>query len=157
LTPRPAINHLRPFLLSLALILFAGSAPAADNPDPKQRLKIVFEIHSGTDAAFEGFLAKMEALQKTFADLANIAVVATSDGVGLLQRGDDRLNARLAKLADRGIDFIACRQALTAREMNSADLLGFARTVPSGSAELGKLRQQGWAFVADGENYVSNL
>jgi intracellular sulfur oxidation DsrE/DsrF family protein len=145
------------FLSILLFTLFTTFAPAADRPEPEQRLKIVFEIHSGTDFAFEGFLAKMEGHQKTFAHLADIAVVATADGVGLLREGNLSLNARLAALADRGIDFIACSQALEELKMDSADLVRFARTVRSGPRELEKLKEQGWAHVADGENYVSNL
>lgn len=145
------------FWLSLVLTLFPTFAPAADRPGPEPRLKIVFEIHSGTDFAFEGFLAKMEGHQRTFAHLAEIAVVATADGVGLLREGNPKLNARLATLADHGIDFIACSQALEGLEMDRADLLLFARIVRSGPRELEKLKEQGWALVADGEDYVSNL
>lgn len=151
----------RLLVLGLALIVGSLYAPrqlhAADNPGSERRLKIVFEINSGTDVAFEIFLANMEGLQKNFSDLADIAVVATSEGTGLLRTGNNPFESRLAKLADRGIDFMVCRAGLQELEVEPAELLGFARTVRSGGDEVEKLKEQGWAHVGDGETYVSHF
>lgn len=157
--PKPGTLR-RLVVQGLGLCLLTGFTPigAANAPETREnRLKIVFEMASDPDIASEKFVSNVEGLQKDFSNLANISVVASSQGVAMLQAKDNSLESRLAKLADLGVDFMVCSQGLEELEMEVSDLLSFARTVRSGSKEIERLKEQGWACVRDGESYVSHF
>lgn len=121
------------------------------------RLKIVFELTNGQETALDAFVSDVEGLRKHSGSLAAITVIASSEGVALLRAGEDKLQQRLAKLADQGVDFVVCETSLEAANLTDGDLLGFARLVKTGNKEVERLEAQGWARVRDGDSYVSHL
>lgn len=142
------------FLAGILIGVLLASTPAFAADSEQRRLRIAFEISS--DSAFAAFVANVEGLQKNFGELADISVIACSRGAGLLRAGNP-LEARLAKLADQGVDFVVGSEGLAEVEMSPSDLVPFARTVRSGYQEIKQLQEQGWAWVGDGESYVSHL
>lgn len=143
--------------LGLAVTIFATLIPIASADPEVRRVKVVFEMTNGHEGVFDSFVANVEGLQKHSGSLADITVVASSQGVELFRTGDEGLQQRLAKLADRGVDFVVCQSGLEQAGITAPDLLGFARIVRSGSDEVERLENQGWARVRDGESYVSHL
>lgn len=141
----------------LFLAFLGALLPVAASASDSGRLRIVFEFSNGQETAFDAFVANVEGLQENSGTLADITVVAISQGVGLLKSGEGSLQERLSKLADRGVDFVVCQKGLEAAGIESTDLLVFARIVRSGAEEVERLETQGWARVADGESYVSHL
>lgn len=144
------------FLLGVIGVAFSTCAPVNANEAPA-RLKIVFEMTLESSEAFGALVTDLEGLQKNFGEVTDITVVASSEGVKLYKIAGNVLQPRLAKLADRGVDFIACEQGLEEAAMETSDLLAFVRTVRSGREEVDQLEKQGWARVRSGESYVSHL
>jgi len=79
-------------------------------------------------------------------DDIGIAVLANSEAVrGLLPGAEGA--ARIGPLSDRGVEFIACRNALRALGIAPDSLPAFVMVVPSGVVELVKRQAAGYAYI----------
>lgn len=84
---------------------------------------------------------------------AHVVVVTHHGGVDFLVRGatDGRgrpFAARVAALAERGVEFRVCANTLAQRRIARAQIVETATFVPSGIAEVGRLQtQEGYAYL----------
>ena len=60
---------------------------------------------------------------------------------------DAALLQRTAALAEKGVVFAACRNALRAQQIEPEALAPFAVTVPAGVVELAQKQQAGYAYI----------
>lgn len=125
----------------LAASLVAAPALAGDH------LKVVFQVSEGDKQARVAlFMAKRD-LERD--PKARIEIVAYGDGVTFLQ--SDTLfstqGPKVAELAARGVVFKVCADSMRFHNLTPADFLPKVQVVPSGSLEIAKLQQQGYAYL----------
>jgi intracellular sulfur oxidation DsrE/DsrF family protein len=141
---------MRSLLASVFAVLLAtlGVAPAhaADGP-----VKVVYHMVEGVDQASRG-LANIR--NHLAADpTAKIIVVSHGKGIDFLLEGakdssGQGFEARIAALANQGVDFRVCRNTLEVRKIDESKVVQEAKIVPSGVAEVAKLQfKEGYAYL----------
>jgi intracellular sulfur oxidation DsrE/DsrF family protein len=53
----------------------------------------------------------------------------------------------LKQLSDKGVELLACRNAMKMRSVKSEDLFPFAAEVDSGIAEIVRKQEAGWGYI----------
>ena len=100
--------------------------------------------------------AKWELLMKNIRNLireidaqsSRIEVVANAGAVEYYRKAKNRDEMKTAqKLADEGVHFVACRNALNGLGITRDELFSFVETVSSGVAELAARQQEGFAYI----------
>ncbi|WP_101297661.1 DsrE family protein [Halegenticoccus soli] len=76
-----------------------------------------------------------------------IVVVANGGGVRMFVEGAAADPEMVAALAERGIAFRACSNALRGAGKTAEDLLEGVEAVPSGVGELARLQSEGFGYV----------
>jgi len=141
---------MRSLLASVFAILLAtfgiATAHAADGP-----VKVVYHMVEGVDQASRG-LANIR--NHLAADpTAKIIVVSHGKGIDFLLEGakdgsGQGFEARIAALANQGVDFRVCRNTLEVRKIDESKVVQEAKIVPSGVAEVAKLQfKEGYAYL----------
>ncbi|MCW7753710.1 DsrE family protein [Desulfobotulus sp. H1] len=78
----------------------------------------------------------------------NAHFVVNGPGVKLFKELKQEFSQRLLALAEAGIHFVACQNALKANAMDPSELPEGMRTVPAGILELVRLQQEeGCAYI----------
>jgi len=78
----------------------------------------------------------------------NAHFVVNGPGVLLFRQMDKSLAQRLFALSEAGVHFVACQNALKAKEVDVSELPPGVKTVPAGILELVRLQQEdGCAYV----------
>lgn len=141
---------MRSLLASVFAVLIAtlsvAAAHAADGP-----VKVVYHMVEGVDQASRG-LANIR--NHLAADpTAKIIVVSHGKGIDFLLEGakdssGQGFEARIAALANQGVDFRVCRNTLEVRKIDESKVVQEAKIVPSGVAEVAKLQfKEGYAYL----------
>ena len=141
---------MRRLIASVLVLLFSfigiGAAQAADGP-----VKVVYHMVEGVDQASRG-LANIR--NHLAADpTAKIVVVAHGRGIDFLlndakDSAGQSFEARIAALANQGVDFRVCRNTLEVRKIDESKVVQEAKIVPSGVAEVAKLQfKDGYAYL----------
>ncbi len=96
-----------------------------------------------------GNVENMLAYCEESGETAQIEVLANGVAVRALApgQGDGALLQRIAALAEKGVVFAACRNALRAQRLEPKALAQFAVTVPAGVVELAQKQQAGYAYI----------
>ncbi|MDB5803699.1 MAG: hypothetical protein JWN73_1021 [Betaproteobacteria bacterium] len=141
---------MRHFLASTFAALFTvfglGTAHAADG-----QVKVVYHMVEGVDQASRG-LANIR--NHLAADpTAKIVVVAHGRGIDFLlndakDSAGQSFEARIAALANQGVDFRVCRNTLEVRKIDESKVVQEAKIVLSGVAEVARLQfKDGYAYL----------
>lgn len=77
---------------------------------------------------------------------AEIEVVANGAAVTSYVAGD-KLNQEMAGMADLGVKFVACRNALRMHSLEENTLPSFVAVVPAGITEIAKKQAEGYAYI----------
>lgn len=79
---------------------------------------------------------------------SSVEVVANSKAVEFYKAStNEHLTEIMRKLADAGVSFIACDNALKTLKIQREELLPFVKTVPSGVLELIECQNKGYAYL----------
>ena len=134
-------------LALIALLAGALALPArADEP-----VKVVYHLNQGNanaTAALRNIRNHLEADPK-----AQIQVVTHGAGIDFLLKGARDANGALysnpvEEFALRGVVFKVCRNTLETRHIAESSVLGDAKVVPSGVAEIARLQaKEGYVYV----------
>ena len=141
---------MRRLILSLFAVLAAVFAlPAAHAADGQ--VKVVYHMVEGVEQASRG-LANIR--NHLAADpTAKIVVVAHGRGIDFLLEGVKDPNgqpfeARIAALANQGVEFRVCKNTLDVRKIDESKVAQEAKIVPSGVAEVARLQfKEGYAYL----------
>jgi len=129
--------HAAVLCAAIALPCFSPSAAAADE------VKVVYHMVEGLTQA-----------QRAIANIRNhlnadpsvkIVVVGNGEGVMFMiedakDRNGNPFEVAIQDLTSKGVEFVVCRNTLTARKIDPARVLPEARIVQSGVAEVARLQ-----------------
>lgn len=76
-----------------------------------------------------------------------IEVVANAQAVTELSRNIQTFGVTFTSLAEQGISFAACRNALRNLSIGAEQLYPFVKTVPAGIVELAERQREGYAYI----------
>lgn len=111
--------------------------------------RVVLDASSGEES-WNGILTNVENLQKAFTgEPLTIEVVAHGKALPLLLK-NGREAERVTKLAQGGVIFAACENAMRNQKVTREELNPKATTVPSGVAEIVKKQEAGWSYIKPG-------
>lgn len=90
-------------------------------------------------------LRNVENLHEASLD-ADIAVVVNTSAVKLLCEGSE-FEDRVRELAEKGVDFKACRNSIDSTDASVDDIMDEADVVGSGVGELSRLQDEGYGYI----------
>jgi intracellular sulfur oxidation DsrE/DsrF family protein len=113
-----------------------------------QKYRVVFHTNRSGKAQHDLLLNNIENVLDEFGEQnITIAVVAHGDGIDLLLKQSKLPRERLAKLAGRGVQLLACHITMKRQGIAPDDLDSFVQIIPSGNAELIRKQAEGWAYI----------
>lgn len=118
-------------------VLGAGPAFAAEP------VKVVYHLTEGIDQSAKKLNNIRNHLQAD--PTAKIVVVSNGEGVASMMSGamnpkNEPMQNTIKALKEKGVEFRACNNTLTQRNLDPAKLITEAKTVPSGVAEVARLQ-----------------
>ena len=109
---------------------------------------VVFHIDEGAVARANMVLHNIQNLMDDLGqENVEVALVANGEGVMALLQSPNVQKGQIQKLAERGVQFLACRNSLRFLGLDEADLLEPVDVVPAGVTELTKRQADGWAYI----------
>lgn len=136
------------FAALLSLFAVSGFAQAAGPNDP---VKVVYHVVDGNEQAARA----MNNIRNHLAadPKAKIVVVTHGQGIDFLLDGakdakGQGFDARIAALANQGVEFRVCRNTLEGRKIDESKVVQEAKVVPSGVAEVARLQaKEGFVYL----------
>lgn len=128
------------------LLMFAAATAFADGP-----VKVVYQFSDGLEQASNGLRNIKNHLAAD--PSAKIVAVAFSSGVDFLLKGAKDKNGAeysdaVADLQLAGVEFRACNNTLTRRNIDPQRLIGDVKIVPAGVVEIARLQaKEGFAYI----------
>jgi len=112
-------------------------------------MKVQAVFHIDEVAKWDMLLKNVQNLIRNIDRTASsVEVVANSKAVEFYRTAaNGNFTEIMRKLADAGVSFIACGNALKALEIQKKELLPFVKTVPSGVLELIECQNKGYAYL----------
>ena len=129
--------------LSIMALLFTNSIHAQSLKEHK----VVIQLNTADTASWSSTIGNIRNLQKIWPNNISIEVVAHGKGLDLIVANKTHLSNDVNALSKEGVVFAACENSMRKHNVNKADLLPVAITVPSGVAELVLKQEQGWAYL----------
>ena len=110
--------------------------------------RVVFHIDEGTISKANMVLHNVKNLLDDLGkDEVDVIVLANGEGVKAFLQRPNVHRAQIRRLADQGVEFLACGNCLRFLGLESDDMLDAVRVVPAGVSELVKRQAEGWAYV----------
>jgi intracellular sulfur oxidation DsrE/DsrF family protein len=109
--------------------------------------RVVVEFTSEEPNAQEDLLQNIEALLLSLGPRTQVAVVAHGGGLRLVHQPGEIAAARIARLAERKVEFITCAESLQRSNLPREALLPGVIVVDSGWAELVRRQAGGWSYL----------
>jgi len=134
-------------LCVIALTLVIVFAAISQTPaSPKHH--VVFQLTEPEGMAWDMVIAHVDSLRTAFAkDGSEVEVVFFGPGLNMLLKKNTAYADRLKRLADSGVTLAACQNAMRFMNVKTEDLFPFATQVDSGTAELARKQEAGWAYI----------
>lgn len=73
-------------------------------------------------------------------------MIVHGDALAVVQKASAEA-PQLERMAGAGVELLACENTMRRLKVTREDLLPFVKTVDSGTAELIRRQEQGWAYV----------
>lgn len=129
----------------------SAPAPASNSRTGGARVKVVYQLSEGNDQAVRA----LGNLRNHLAAAPDTRIVVVSMGFGIDFLLEDAHDARgttfegpVNTLSDMGVQFLVCRNTLTARRISETRLLGQAKLVQAGVFEIARLQfEEGYAYI----------
>lgn len=141
MSPLAFLRHL------LLLLLLVVTSAFADSP-----VKVVYHFSEGQDQAVRGLRNISNHISAD--PSARIVVVGLGPGIDFMlkgardKNGNAFENAISTELALAGVEFRVCNNTLSNRSIDPKQVIGDARIVPSGVAEIARLQaREGFAYI----------
>ncbi len=129
-------------------LMFAGMAPVSAAADDEER--VVYHINDNVNARplLNNVRNHLQASPKT-----KIVVVGHGKGIDFMLKsaqdaGGNPYIIGIEMLTDKGVEFRACRNTLTSRNLKDDAVEDLVKVVPSGVAEIGRLQaKEGYVYL----------
>lgn len=147
------------YAIFLAALLMATSALAEDGFSPYGTAKVDMHEYPVINAVFDVNYEDPNDLNILYAFVNNTRVPLKGNMVVVTLGPELRAFAkenyekyqgivdRMAELADNGVEFRMCNNAMRAAGFQAEDMHGFITVVPAGFPEIAYLQHQGYAFI----------
>lgn len=78
-----------------------------------------------------------------------VSVLANAEAVRYYDKkqAEDDIIRTIKVLEEKGVEFIACNNALVANDLDQSIILGFVKIVPAGVLELVERQSDGYAYI----------
>jgi intracellular sulfur oxidation DsrE/DsrF family protein len=76
-----------------------------------------------------------------------VEALVNAAAVKELREQDSQHKETINRLAEKGVVFAACRNALKGYEIDKKDVFAFVQVVPAGAAELVEKQYEGYAYI----------
>jgi len=112
------------------------------------RYRVLFHIDEGSISRANMVLHNIQNLMDDLGEgNVEVALVANGEGVKALLRSPNVHKRQISKLAEHGVQFLACRNSLRFMGLDEDDMLDPVVIVPAGVSELAKKQADGWAYI----------
>ena len=138
---------MKKIILILLIIGSISSKGLSQSADQKELHKVVIQLNTADTAAWSSTIGNIKNLHKIWPNKINIEVVVHGKGLDLLVTTKTHLANDVVDLSKLGVVFAACENSMRKHNINKADLLPVAVTVPSGVAELVLKQEVGWSYL----------
>ena len=136
---------------ALAVLMIAAIAGISQTQPAKKTHHIVFAMNS-PEADWGQVLNNLGNIRTAFAgDDVEIEVVCYGKGTELLHKTNKAWQERLEKAIAAGTVFAACKNSMKLRQLEEKDMFTFSKYVDSGTAQVVRRQEQGWALLKSGE------
>jgi intracellular sulfur oxidation DsrE/DsrF family protein len=130
-----------------ALVAGGMAERAGARPDTH---RVVLELTSDDPKSWEAVMNNVENVRKALGR-TSVEIVTHGRGLSLLvgnHAGD--LTHRMEQAARDGVVFAACQNTMNRQKLTPKDLVGFAKPVDSGVAEVVRKQEAGWSYLRSG-------
>lgn len=134
--------------LAAACVVGVSACAGAFAAEP---VKVVYHLTEGIGQSAKGLNNIRNHLQAD--PSAKIVVVSNGEGVASMMSGamspkNEPLQKNIRALKEMGVEFRACNNTLTQRNLDPAKIVTEAKIVPSGVAEVARLQsQEGYVYL----------
>lgn len=134
------------YLVGCFLSMIAAAPAFAAEP-----VKVVYHFTEGLEQSSRGLNNIRNHLQAD--PTAKIVVVSNGEGVAAVMDGAKGKNNQLLRntireLTEKGVEFRACQNTLTSRDLDLAKVIAEAKMVTSGVAEVARLQsKEGYVYL----------
>ncbi|MFO7742299.1 MAG: DsrE family protein [Anaerolineae bacterium] len=113
-----------------------------------EKYRVVFHVDEGSIARANLVLHNIQNLIDDLGqEKVEVALVANGEGVKALLRSPNVHRGQISKLAEQGVQFLACGNSLGFLGLDQDDMLERVAVVPAGVSELAKKQANGWAYI----------
>ncbi|MCX8020290.1 MAG: DsrE family protein [Chitinophagaceae bacterium] len=134
-------------LLTLTVVL-GGQAQKPTNR--KKTYKIIFQLNSPDTLAWKGLINNLKNLKAGWGDSVMMAVVAHGPGLDFLVKDKTTQYERIVFFKNQGVEFIACENTMTERNIPKEKIMPEASFVKMGIAEIVRRQENGWTYIKAG-------
>lgn len=138
------------YILSLIIvvILFNGSVSAQKN-DEKTEHKLVIQMTNSDTLSQYSLLKNLANLTEGWPEL-KIEVVCHGPGLKLLHVKKSPYIKQVEEFIAKGVDFVACKNTMKAKNVPDEMILSSARRVEIGIREIVEKQEEGWSYIKAG-------
>ena len=131
----------------LLLILTIGIT--VNNFAQKQH-KIVFQFTNANDTNQQKAFTRQLYNVLEYWPKAKIEVVCYNNGIDYLLTAKTKHAKAITDLKSKGVEFVACNNTMTLRNINPSELIPEAGIVPAGIPEVVEKQEKGWIYIKGG-------
>ena len=132
--------------LMLGMWMFSGTAQIQDSGKGH---KIVFQLSDDDSRGQKALVGQLTNLTEGWPK-AQIVVVVHSAGIGFLQMDKTLYAAQIRELSAKGVEFKACENTMTTKNIPKDAIIDVAGFVPMGIAEVVERQEKGWSYIKAG-------
>ncbi len=134
-------------VILFVLALLSPSPLRAQTP----RHRVVVEVVTVLSDGWAFALSNVETLQREFGPSnIEIEVVVHGPALSMLHKTDTDFAARIQRLSEHGVRFVASRRTMRDKRLTSADMFPFVSLVDSGVGEIVRKQEAGWTYIKSG-------
>lgn len=136
-------------LLTTIIMKANAQQSSEDQVVDTDKHQVIMQVTQG-DSLFQlSVISQLKNIKKALPN-AEIEVVCHSQGLPMLVRAETKVAKHIEELSQQHVTFAACQNTMNRKNIEQADLVPQATTVPSGMVEIILKQEAGWSYVKGG-------